>query len=72
MANEWNQAQVRKLIVRGLGWFLCLGLWTVALLTLFPVELSAAVLPTTLRFPTAKFLHVSSYAFLALYLSWMP
>jgi VanZ family protein len=72
MADRLNQEQVRKLIVRGLGWCLCLGLWTVALLSIFPVEVGAVVVPSSMHFPVAKTLHVSAYAFLTIYLSWMP
>jgi VanZ family protein len=72
MADVWDQDRTRKLIVRGLGWVLCVGLWTFALLTIYPVQVSAAILPSTLQFPSAKFLHVSVYAFLTVYLSWLP
>ncbi|HZU36703.1 MAG TPA: VanZ family protein [Gemmataceae bacterium] len=48
-----------------LFWVICVAVWTTALLTLFPVEISRQVLPENLRFPTAKTLHVSAYAFLA-------
>jgi hypothetical protein len=33
---------------------------------MYPVELSQQILPQGLRFPTAKVLHVSAYAFLTL------
>ncbi len=72
MAKTWDQERVRKLIVRGLGWCVCLGLWTAALLTTFPMHAGEAVTPKALHFPAAKFLHVSAYAFLTLYLSWLP
>lgn len=72
MADTRDQDRRRKLIVRGLGWCLCVVLWTVALLTLFPVQMGQAVVPRTLHFPAAKFLHVSAYAFLTVYLKWLP
>lgn len=72
MADVWDQDRFRKLMVRGFGWCLCVGLWTFALLTIYPVKMGAAVLPSTWHFPSAKFLHVSVYAFLALYISWLP
>jgi VanZ family protein len=72
MADVWDQDRKRKFLVRGLGWILCVGLWTLALLTIYPVQVGAAVLPSTLQFPSAKFLHVSVYAFLTVYLSWLP
>jgi VanZ like family len=72
MADELNQGRERKLIVPGLGWCFCLGLWTVALLTIFPVQLGATLMPEEMHFPAAKSLHVTAYAFLTIYLSWMP
>lgn len=72
MADRWNRERVRKAIVRGLGWCLCVGLWTVALLTTTPVRMGEAVMPAALHFPAAKFLHVSVYAFLTVYVSWLP
>jgi VanZ family protein len=71
MADRWDQDRIRKLMVRGLGWCLCLALWTSALLTLFPVQMGEAVVPKPLHFPAAKFLHVSIYAFLTVYLKWL-
>lgn len=72
MADTWDQERVRKLIVRGLGWCLCLGLWTAALLTTYPVKVGEAVTPSGLYFPAAKCLHISAYAFLTVYLTWLP
>ncbi len=72
MADTWNQAQMRKLIVRGLGWCLCVALWTTALLTTYPVHVGEAVAPSGWYFPAAKCLHISAYAFLTVYLTWMP
>ncbi len=36
------------------------------------MRIGEAVTPSALHFPAAKFLHVSAYAFLTLYLSWLP
>lgn len=72
MADNWDRDRMRKLIVRGLGWWLCVVLWTVALLTTYPVRMGEAVAPPALYFPAAKCLHVSVYAFLTIYLSWLP
>lgn len=72
MADTCDQDRERKLLVRGLGWCLCVGLWTAALLTTLPVAVGDEVVPTDLQFPAAKCLHVGAYAFLTLYLAWMP
>jgi VanZ family protein len=53
-------------------WLVCVTVWTVALLTTFPVEVSRRVLPSEFQFPTAKVLHVSAYAFLAAFVAWLP
>lgn len=71
MADTWDSDRVRKLIVRGLGWCLCLTLWTVALLTIYPAQIGQEITPEALRFPAAKCLHVSAYAFLTGYLQWL-
>ncbi|MGH7225402.1 MAG: hypothetical protein ACRELF_19455, partial [Gemmataceae bacterium] len=72
MADTKDEQRVRKLFVRGLGWLLCLGLWTAALLTTYPVAVNNAVTPEPMRFPVAKLLHVSAYAFLTLFITWLP
>jgi hypothetical protein len=72
MAEVWDQDRMRKLLVRGLGWCLCVALWTLALLTIFPVEMGATILPANFQFPSAKFLHISVYTFLTVYISWLP
>ena len=72
MADRRDQDQLRKLTRRGLGWCLCIALWTTSLLTIFPVRVSQAVLPEGFHFPAAKLLHVSAYAFLTVYLKWLP
>ncbi|MGH7226334.1 MAG: VanZ family protein [Gemmataceae bacterium] len=72
MADTCDRDRMRKLIVRGLVWWLCVGLWTVALLTPYPVRMGEAVTPESLYFPAAKCLHVSVYACLTVFLSWLP
>lgn len=72
MADTWNPDRVRKLVVRGLGWCLCIALWTTALLTTYPVRVGETVAPSGFYFPAAKCLHVSAYAFLTVYITWMP
>src|SRR5579871_3855389 len=72
MSDMQDQDRKQKLLVRGGGWCLCVFLWTVALLTLFPVHMGQAVVPSTLHFPGAKLLHISAYAFLTVYLKWLP
>jgi VanZ family protein len=72
MADMQDQDQTRKLWLRGLGWCLCVALWTIALLTLFPAQVGKAVTPEILHFPAAKCLHISAYAFLTMYLKWLP
>jgi len=58
--------------VRGFGWCVCVGVWTIALLTTTPVEVGNAIIPKGEYFPAAKILHVCAYAFLTVYLSWLP
>jgi VanZ family protein len=72
MANRSDKDQLRKITVRGLGWCLCVAVWTTALLTIFAARVGQAVTPEILHFPAAKFLHISAYAFLTLYLKWLP
>jgi len=72
MAETWKPGRTRKLVVRSLGWCLCVALWTVALLSIFPVRVGQAVTPSALHFPAAKCLHISVYAFLIVYLKWLP
>jgi VanZ family protein len=59
-------------MVRGLGWCMCVGVWTAALLTIYPVQMGEAVTPPSLHFPAAKCLHICAYAFLTVYLTWLP
>ncbi len=72
MASRLDQDQLRKLTVRGLGWCLCVAVWTAALLTVFPVRVGQAVMPAAIHFSAAKCLHISAYAFLTVYLKWLP
>jgi VanZ family protein len=55
------------------AWVLCLALWTVALLTTFPVYVREQALPSdeAVGLPVAKVLHVSAYAFLAAFALWL-
>jgi VanZ like family len=72
MAETREQIRRRKSLVRGLGWCVCVTVWTVALLTTYPAEVSQEVLPRPAVFPTAKALHVCTYAFLTVWISWIP
>jgi VanZ family protein len=72
MADTEDRQQRRKLLVRVLGWCICVGVWTVALLTTYPAELGKDIVPSSMRFPAAKALHVCAYAFLTVFLSWLP
>jgi VanZ family protein len=72
MTNKWTQNRKRKILVRGAGWCLCVGVWTVALLTTQPMEVGKAVMPSPFHYPASKTLHVLVYAFLTLYISWLP
>jgi VanZ family protein len=53
-------------------WCVCVGVWTAALLTTYPVEVSRRVLPSDFQFPTAKVLHVGAYAFLTVLAARLP
>jgi len=72
MAGTWEPKRMQKLVIRGLGWWLCVALWTAALLTVSPARIGQAVTPPALHFPAAKCLHLSAYAFLTVYLQWLP
>jgi hypothetical protein len=61
-----------KVSWRFLAWLLCLAVWTVALLTTYPAQVSQHVLPQGLQFPTAKCLHLCAYAFLTAFISCLP
>jgi VanZ family protein len=72
MADSWNQERWRKLLVRGLGWCICVAVWTFALLTTYPVEIGKSVAPWNMYVPAAKILHLCAYAFLTVFISWLP
>jgi VanZ family protein len=63
--------QVRPSL-RWLTWGVFVAAWTLLLLTTEPVHVADAVLPQAFQFPTAKALHVSAYAFLAVLSAWLP
>jgi VanZ family protein len=52
-------------------WSFFVILWTAALLTTEPVHVAHAVLASPVIFPTAKLLHVSAYALLAVLSGWL-
>jgi VanZ family protein len=64
MGNPTDQAGPRGLGWRWLAWWVCVAVWTAALLTTYPVKIKEAVLPDVAAFPVAKTLHVCAYAFL--------
>lgn len=58
-----------------LRWLLWAGyatLWTVALLTLFPVAVRDALIPQHYGFTTGKILHVLAYAGFTVLTGWLP
>jgi hypothetical protein len=57
--------------VRWLIWGGCLAVWTVALLTPFPIQAERRMLSEDAAFPTSKFLHVTGYAFLTGLSAWL-
>jgi hypothetical protein len=62
----------RRFIVRWLFWCWCLAIWTVALLTTFPVKVGHEFMAPEVSFSAAKVLHVSAYAFLTVFLVLLP
>jgi hypothetical protein len=58
-------------IVRGLGWWMCLGMWTAALLTSYPAHIGKGMIPLAAYLPVSKLVHVAAYAFLAFCLPWV-
>jgi VanZ family protein len=56
---------------RWLFWAVFVIVWTAALLTTEPVHVAQAVLAPPVIFPTAKLLHVSAYALLAVLSGWL-
>ncbi|HEY7310416.1 MAG TPA: VanZ family protein [Gemmataceae bacterium] len=72
MADRWTPQRRRKLLVRGLGWGLCVGVWTTALLTTYPVQIGKHVTPAGMYFSASKLLHVGAYGFLTVFITWLP
>ena len=56
---------------RWLLWAIFVVLWTTALLTTEPVHVAHAVLAPHVIFPTAKLLHISAYAVVAVLSGWL-
>jgi len=57
--------------VRWILWFLYVAAWSAALLTSHPVKVAGSVLPDdTIRFITAKSLHVAAYFVLTVLTAW--
>jgi len=56
---------------RWLLWTIFLVLWTTALLTTEPVHMAHVVLAPRVIFPTAKLLHISAYAVVAVLSGWL-
>ena len=54
-----------------LVWLLCLGLWTLALLTSYPVQVKDAVLSPEAGYHASKLLHVCAYALLTGFAAWL-
>jgi hypothetical protein len=72
MADGERRDRRRKALWGGLGWCICIVLWTLGLLTTAPMRAGEALTPTALHFPAAKTLHVCVYAFLLIYAAWLP
>src|SRR6516162_7025567 len=72
MMDTGRRNRRRKLLLRGLGWGACVAVWTVALLTTYPAHVGKEVLTESVEFPAAKILHFCVYAFLTVWLSWLP
>jgi hypothetical protein len=72
MANIWDRVRWRKLLLRGFVWCVCVGIWTAALLTTTPIEVGKEIVPSSLDYFAAKALHVCAYAFLTVFISWLP
>jgi len=71
MSNFSRQTQTWRPRLAWTAWALLLAAWTAALLTPHPARFADAALPAAAVFPTAKLLHVSAYAFLALAVAWL-
>src|SRR5262249_17878124 len=72
MADIWDRERRRKLLVRGLGWCVCVVVWTVALLTTYPGGIGQAIAPEEPDFPPGQPPPVCAYGFLTIFLSWLP
>jgi VanZ family protein len=66
-----SQAVGRHGLRLALLWWLCVAVWTVALLTPQPARASREVLTPTTGYRASKTLHVAVYAFLAGTLPWL-
>jgi hypothetical protein len=53
-------------------WIGALVVWTLCLVTPYPVQVGHEVLPAPATYPTAKGLHVSVYALLTVLAAWLP
>ena len=54
------------------AWLGLLAVWTLALLTTYPVQVKEQVLPADAGFPAAKMLHLTMYALLAGSAAFLP
>lgn len=54
------------------AWLLALTLWTLALVTPYPVQVKHEVMPQETGIPAGKVLHVAAYAFLAAFAAFLP
>jgi VanZ family protein len=72
MTDTPDRTRGRTGFLLGFGWWVCLAVWTAALLTTTPAAIGKEALPTHLHFPTAKALHVCAYAFLTTYAARLP
>ena len=68
--NDMLKSGIPK-IWRWLMWTVFVLVWTTALLTTEPVHVANTVLAPRVVFPTAKLLHVSAYAFVAVLSGWL-
>jgi VanZ family protein len=53
-------------------WLVMLSVWTLALVTTYPVQIKQQVLPHEAGFPASKLLHVTAYAFLCGFAAFLP
>jgi VanZ family protein len=58
-------------VARVVFWWIAVALWTAALLTSYPVQVSQQVLPASTTYPAAKTLHIVAYAGLAGLVPWL-